>query len=118
MAGHVPIGLHLHLHLRMLQARAALAWRQGEAGQALMLRRSALEFARTRFGENGSEAASSRLALAETLLLMGHAQPALEELHRAEPVLTRLQLAASPERRQLDGLMLLANSSLDDKKKQ
>ena len=116
MAGHVPIGLHLHL--RMLQARAALAWRQGEAGQALMLRRSALEFARTRFGENGSEAASSRLALAETLLLMGHAQPALEELHRAEPVLTRLQLAASPERRQLDGLMLLANSSLDDKKKQ
>ncbi|MGH8055243.1 MAG: protein kinase domain-containing protein [Stenotrophomonas sp.] len=109
MATHVPASFHL----QMLQVRSALAWRLGQGGQALALRRAALEFARGRFGEAGSETASSRLALAETLLLLSHAQPALDELRKAEPVLQKLQVPTSPERRQLDGLVLLARTSLE-----
>ena len=59
------------------------------------------------------EAATSRLALAETLLLLGHAAPALEQLEKAEPVLRRLQVAASPDRRQLEDLILRSSRSLD-----
>ena len=70
----------------MLQARSSLAWRLGEKEQALELRRAALAFAHDRHGEEGMEAATSRLALAETLLWLGHAAPALEQLQRAEPV--------------------------------
>lgn len=107
----VSPGLQLHL----VRIRAALAWRQGKSEQALALRRGALEFAKRRFGENGVAAASNRLALAETLLLLGQAEPALEELRLAEPVLRRLQLPTSPDRRQLEGLRLLARKSLEER---
>ncbi|MNU84189.1 Serine/threonine-protein kinase PknB [compost metagenome] len=109
MATQVPTSLHL----RMLQVRSALAWRLNEGGQALALRRAALEFASSRYGQASGDVATSRLALAETLLLLGHVQPALDELHKVEPVLHKLQLRTSPDRRQLDGLILLARTSLE-----
>ena len=99
--------------LRVLQARSSLAWRLGEKERALELRRAALESAHDRHGEESMEAATSRLALAETLLLLGHAAPALEQLEKAEPVLRRLQVAASPDRRQLEDLILRSSRSLD-----
>ncbi len=99
--------------LRVLQLRGALAGRQGEDGQALKLRRAALEFARNGYGETGVEAAICRVALAETLLTQGYAAAALAELHKAGPVLRKLQLAGSPDLRQLDDLMLRSRRSLD-----
>ncbi|MEO6517645.1 MAG: protein kinase [Pseudoxanthomonas sp.] len=100
--------------LRVLQARATLAAHRGEDGPALRLRRGALELARKDYGAAGAEAASCRLALAETLLKQGYAAPALAELHKAGPVLRKLQLAGSPDLRQLDDLILRSRRRLDD----
>jgi predicted negative regulator of RcsB-dependent stress response len=93
---------------RLLRLQADLAERGGQAEQALARRRAALAFVRGRYGDAGAETAASRMLLAETLLAQGQAQLARQELASAAPVLRRLQLETSPERRKLEGLMLLA----------
>ncbi|MCG8276288.1 serine/threonine-protein kinase [Stenotrophomonas sp. NLF4-10] len=98
------------LQLRLLRIRADLAERQGEGAAALALRRTALEFARVQHGQDGIEIAVCRTELAETLLRLGHRQPALDALRQAVPVLARLQVEAAPERRKAEGLKLLAGA--------
>jgi tetratricopeptide (TPR) repeat protein len=101
----MPAGFELPL----LQVRGALAERRGERAAALALRRTALEFSRSLYGDKKLETAYCRMALAETLLKFGHPRLALQELQQAAPVFNRLLLDASPDRRKAEGLMLLAH---------
>lgn len=94
--------------LRLLRIRADLAERSGEGAAALALRRTALEHARSLHGDGKLETATCRIDLAETLLRLGHRQPALEALLQALPTIERLQIDDAPARRRLDGLLLLA----------
>jgi len=96
------------LQLRLLRTRADLAERRGDAAAALALRRTALEYARSLHGEDKVDTAACRLDLAETLLRLGHRQPALEALRQAAPALERQQVEGAPARRRLEGLLLLA----------
>ena len=98
------------LQLRLLRIRADLAERQGEGAATLALRRTALEFAREQHGQDGIEAALCRVELAETLLRLGHRQPALDVLRQAVPVLARMQIETGPERRKAESLKLLAGT--------
>ncbi len=104
LGGRVPAPLQL----RLLRTRADLAERRGEGAAALALRRTALEHARSLHGDGKVETATCRIELAETLLRLGHRQPALEALRQAAPALARLQVEGAPWRRRLDGLLLLA----------
>lgn len=96
------------LQLRLLRTRADLAERRGEGAAALALRRTALEYARSLHGDGKLETATCRIDLAETMLRLGHRQPALEALRQALPTIERLQVEGAPLRRRLDGLLLLA----------
>jgi len=96
------------LQLRLLGIQADLAVRLGEGERALALRRTAVEFAGSKQGEGSAAVMETRLALAESLLQLGHARLAEEELQRVLPLMGRLQVAGSPDRRKLDGLLLLA----------
>ncbi len=104
----MPAPLPGGLQARALQVQADLAERNADIDAALALRRSALAFVRDRDGEQGAETAACRIRLAETLLLRGEMLAAREQLERAAPVLRTLQLESSPERRKLEGLLLLA----------
>jgi len=90
------------------RAIRALAERSGEGAAALALRRTALEHARSLHGDGKLQTATCRIDLAETLLRLGHRQPALEALLQALPTIERLQVDDAPARRRLDGLLLLA----------
>ncbi len=98
------------LQLRMMRTRADLAEQRGEGAAALALRRTALEFARSQYGQDRIEAAICRTELAETLLRLGHREPALEALRQAVPVLARMQVEGAPERRKAEGLLRLART--------
>lgn len=100
------------LQLRWLGIRADLAMRLGEGEQALALRRAALEFAGSKQGKDSAAVAETGLALAESLLQLGHARLAKEELQRVLLLIGRQQVAGSPDRRKLDGLLLLAEQNL------
>jgi len=104
LGGQVPA----RLQLRLLRARADLAERRGEGAATLALRRTALEYARSLHGNDRVETATCHLDLAETLLRLGHRQPALDALRQAAPALESRLLAGAPARRRLDGLRLLA----------
>ena len=82
---------------------AAASWRR---------RRTALEFAGARQGRNSAAAAATGLALAETLLQLGHAQLAKQELQRVLLLMARLQVSGSADRRKVEGLLLLAEQNL------
>ena len=104
LGARVPTTLHLHL----LRTRADLAERRGEGAATLALRRTALEYAQSLHGDGKVETAICRIDLAETLLRLGHRQPALEALRQAAPTLDRRQVEGAPARRRLDGLLVLA----------
>lgn len=100
------------LQLRLLSIRADLAGRMGEGAHALALRRSALEFAVAKQGKESAAVAAAGLALAESLLQLGHAQLARQELQRVQVLMERLQVAGSVDRRKVEGLLLLAEQNL------
>ncbi|MEN5209568.1 serine/threonine-protein kinase [Stenotrophomonas terrae] len=100
------------LQLRLLNIRADLAERMGEGAHTLALRRTALELAGARQGRNSAAAAATGLALAETLLQLGHAQLAKQELQRVLLLMARLQVSGSADRRKVEGLLLLAEQNL------
>ena len=100
------------LQLRLLTIRADLAWRMGEGAHALALRRTALEFASAKQGVSGAAAAAAGLALAESLLQLGHAELAKQELQRVLLQIGRLQVSGSADRRKVEGLLLLAEQNL------
>ncbi len=102
------------LQLQLLTARADLAQRRGDGAGALALRRNAVQFAAALYGEERMETLQSRVALAETLLQFGHAELALVELLKVAPVLRRLQVESSPDRRKVEGLMLLARKPAEN----
>ena len=101
LPGHVPEILQVLL----IRTRADLAERRGEGAAALALRRNALELARALHGVDKVEAAICRIELAETLLRLGHRQPALDDLQQALLTLQRHQVAHSPELRRVRGLL-------------
>ncbi|WP_282272015.1 serine/threonine-protein kinase [Stenotrophomonas sp. PS02298] len=103
------------LQLRLLGIRADLAVRQGEGELALTLRKAALELASSRQGKDSAAVVEASLALAESLLQLGHARMAKEELQRVLLLIGRLQVAGSPDRRKLDGLLLLAEQNLSQR---
>ena len=96
------------LQLPLLRARADLSERRGEGAAALALRRTALRFSLSLHGEGKVETAVCRVELAETLLRLGQRPAALEALQHSVPTLERLQIEGAPERRRVEGLMLLA----------
>lgn len=100
------------LQLRLLSIRADLAGRMGEGAHALALRRSALEFAAAKQGKESAAVAAAGLALAESLLQLGHAHLAKQELQRVQVLMERLQVAGSVDRRKVEGLLLLAEQNL------
>ena len=95
----------------LLSLRGDLAQRRGQESDALALRRNVLALARSVHGDENTVTALRRIELAETLLQFGYADMAQEELRVAGPVLQRLQLETSPDRRKVEGLMLLARKA-------
>jgi len=102
------------LTLQLLKTRADLAQRRGEGANTLALRRNAVEFSAALYGNEQMETLLSRAALAESLLQFGHGTLALEELRKVAPALRRLQVDTSPDRRKVEGLMLLAGGGKAD----
>ncbi|MGV8961146.1 MAG: protein kinase domain-containing protein [Stenotrophomonas sp.] len=100
------------LLLRLLAIQADLAEREGVHERALAKRRSALELSQSLYGDEKVVTARYRLALAQTLLQLGHPKLALAELQHAGPVLSRYLLEGSAEVRKVKGLSLLARSHL------
>lgn len=98
------------LRAELPSVRADLLQRQEDTYGALRLRRQAIEQGTRLYGENTVQTALQRLDLAETLLQSGDAPGAQLELARAKLVLTREQVASSPDRRRLEGLMLLSSA--------
>lgn len=112
LVDELPAQMPAGFELALLKVRADLAERRGEGAGALALRRTALEFSRSLYGDEKLETAYCRMALAETLLKFGHPQLALDELQQASSVFGRLLLDTSPDRRKAEGLKLLAQRSL------
>jgi eukaryotic-like serine/threonine-protein kinase len=108
----LPAQMPAGFELLLLKVRGDMAERRMEGAAALALRRTALQFARSHYGDDKLETAYCRLQLAETLLRLEHSQPALEQLQQASPVFRQLLLADAPDRRRLEGLLLLARRSL------
>lgn len=108
----LPAQMPAGFELLLLKVRGDMAERRMEGAAALALRRTALQFARSHYGDDKLETAYCRLQLAETLLRLEHPQPALEQLQQASPVFRQLLLADAPDRRRLEGLLLLARRSL------
>ncbi|KRG43394.1 hypothetical protein ARC78_07125 [Stenotrophomonas pictorum JCM 9942] len=104
----LPARMPSGFELPLLKVRADLAEHRGEGAAALALRRTALEYARSLYGDDKPETAQCRMALAEVLLRLGHRHLALQELQQALPVFRRLLLDTAPYRRKGEGLMLLA----------
>ncbi|MCL7713367.1 serine/threonine-protein kinase [Stenotrophomonas mori] len=98
------------LQLPLLRTRADLAERQGQGAAALALRRTALTYAHSQYGDARVETAVCRMELGETLLRLGHRPQALGMLQQAAPVLERLQVEGAPQRRRLAGLLALAQA--------
>ena len=96
------------LSLQLLQVRADLAARRGDGKSALALRDAALGLSISVYGQDKMETLQNRIALAETQLQFGHAGKALAELDKVAPVLSRMQVDGSPDRRKVEGLLLLA----------
>ncbi len=103
-----PIPTAPMLRLQALQVRADLAARRGDGAGALALRGAALELSISLYGKEKMETLQNRIALAETQLQTGNAALALAELQAVAPQLQRLQVDGSPDRRKVEGLMLLA----------
>jgi len=105
-----PIGAQATpmLSLQLLQVRADLAARRGDGKSALALRDAALGLSISVYGQDKMETLQNRIALAETQLQFGHAGKALAELDKVAPVLSRMQVDGSPDRRKVEGLLLLA----------
>ncbi len=89
--GELPAAPTAALELRRLRAQAALADALGQTQRAGTLWREALALARKHHGDRSRDAAVARLALAGHLLRLGQSDTAMAELHRARPVLQKLQ---------------------------